>query len=74
MAKEYETAARFPGIIKKVQTMSSGDGAFRITIDIPENAAEAIMELMKIQSNPQICAIVVAKEKTKEVDEDDKPF
>lgn len=72
MAKEYKTAARFPGIIKKVQTISTGDGAFRITIDIPENATQEVMELMKIQSKPQICAIIVATEEehTEEIEDD----
>lgn len=62
MSKSYETVARFPGIVKKVQTISTGDGAYRITVDVPENAVEAMMELMKLQSKPQVCAIIVAKE------------
>lgn len=61
--KQYETVARFPGIIKKIQTISTGDGAYRLTIDIPENAVESIVELMKLQAKPQVCAVVVAKEK-----------
>lgn len=60
--KQYTTVARFPGVIKKVQTISTGDGAFRITIDIPENALEGMVELMKLQASPQVCAIIVATE------------
>jgi len=76
MSDEYKVVASFPGIIKKVQTISTGDGAYRLTIDIPENAVEAIMELMKLQAKPQICAVSIGKKETAPppyIDPDDVP-
>ena len=57
---ELRVFAQFVGVVKKVQTLSGGDGAFRITIDIPETSREAVKKLMDVQGT-EICGFAVAK-------------
>lgn len=62
---EMKVFAHFAGVIKKVQTLAGGDGAFRITIDIPESSREAVKQLMDVQGT-EICGFAVAKEEKSE--------
>lgn len=59
--EEMKVFTHFVGVVKKVQTLSGGDGAFRITIDIPETSVEAVKKLMDVQGT-EVCGFAVAKE------------
>ena len=61
MSQDMKVFTHFVGVVKKVQTISTGDGAFRITIDIPESSKEAVKKLMDVQGT-EVCGFAVAKE------------
>jgi hypothetical protein len=63
--EEMRVFSHFVGIVKKVQTISTGDGAFRITIDIPETSREAVKKLMDVQGT-EVLGFAVAKSQKKE--------
>ena len=55
----FKIVARFSGIIKKVQTVSGGDGAYRVTIDIPLTCKEEVKRLMDLQD--KVCGVAVGE-------------
>ena len=60
MDSKYITFSHFVGVIKKIQTIKGGDGAYRITIDIPLSSKEAVKKMMDVDE--EVCAFAVAKE------------
>ena len=59
---QFKVFTTFAGIIKKVQTTSSGEGDYRITIDVPRNYKNAIKELLDVEGANEICGFAVSKE------------
>jgi len=72
MDEKYKVFAHFAGIIKKIQTISTGDGDYRITIDIPASSKDAIKDLMDYQN--QVCGFAVAKAPQSRVKSDYEDF
>jgi hypothetical protein len=58
----FKVFTNFVGIIKKIQTVSTGDGDYRITIDVPRSCKNAIIQLLGIEGQNEIIGFSVSKE------------
>lgn len=73
----FKVFTTFAGIIKKVQTTSSGDGDYRITIDVPRQYKDAVKELLDVEGMNEVCGFAVSKAPKKErteYDSEDAPY
>lgn len=69
----FKVFTNFVGIIKKIQTVSTGDGDYRITIDVPRSCKNAIIQLLGIEGQNEIIGFSVSKEDKDEVNSDNEP-
>ena len=66
--------ATFECLIKKVQTLKGGDGAFRITLDIPQSEKEQVKNMMDIDLDTETVYIAMSRiERDPETETEQEP-
>ena len=59
--EEMEAKSAFEAIIRKIQTVRGGDGAFRVTLDVPLSCKKDIKELFDVDEHEVIYVAIVRK-------------
>ena len=57
----FEQMAEFEAVLKKLQTIKGGDGAFRLTLDIPMIYKKEMAKLFDLDTESEIVRIILFK-------------